>query len=253
MYFNPKKHLLSDTLLIVALLRLTGAALSGAVRFLIRKQSMMPDMKDSLIWYTQEISSAIVIIGSALIFIFVIRKVDRKIKVIPEDDRYEMARLQEEVYGKKNTMMPAEVVRKILILWSVILVSIQLMYEISSATYRKILLVLSEEYARENGMTGETYIGIYNLSHGFKYQGMMIALLLGVMVTAIFLDDKKMMFVTLFIAAGFMLSAAGIDMSSIRILGQDIGVVWSSAIFHFVETVGLITLAVYLRIRYSGV
>ena len=42
-------------------------------------------------------------------------------------------------------------------------------------------------------------------------------------------------------------------MASVNILNTQIGIVWTSVIFHFVETAGLLLLALYLRERYNGV
>ena len=50
-----------------------------------------------------------------------------------------------------------------------------------------------------------------------------------------------------------MISVAGLEMFTLSLLGRNYGIVWSSVIFHLMETVGLFALARYLRIRYHGV
>ena len=96
-------------------------------------------------------------------------------------------------------------------------------------------------------------MSIYNLTHGFKYQGMLIALLLGAMMTGIFLDDRALKITSIVIACLFMLSIAGPEMFTLSLMGRRYGIVWSSVIFNLMETVGLFALALYLRWRYNGV
>ena len=53
----------------------------------------------------------------------------------------------------------------------------------------------------------DAYTSLYNLSHSFKYQGMLIALLLGVIMTAIFLDDRTLKLVAILAASVYLLSS----------------------------------------------
>ena len=55
------------------------------------------------------------------------------------------------------------------------------------------------------------------------------------------------------ISAAFIAAFALLRMASVNILNTQIGIVWTSVIFHFVETAGLLLLALYLRERYNGV
>ncbi|MBQ7679873.1 MAG: hypothetical protein IJT34_08490, partial [Butyrivibrio sp.] len=129
----------------------------------------------------------------------------------------------------------------------------QAMYDVSSIVYRRFAVSLAEVMVDIQGETGSAYTEIYNLTHGFKYQGMLVALLLGAMVTAIFLDDRQMEGAVGLITLIYMISTIWIGMGTISLLGHSIGVVWSSVIFHVLETIGLITIARYLRLRYRGV
>ncbi len=130
---------------------------------------------------------------------------------------------------------------------------VQLMYEVFSEVYRHFVLDLYQAVVKYTGVTSDTYTSLYNLSHSFKYQGMLIALLLGVIMTAIFLDDKTLMLVTILAASIYLLSATGLEMMTLSVLGESVGIVWSSVIFHLIDTIGMIGLALYLRIKYHGV
>ncbi|MBQ3790349.1 MAG: hypothetical protein II800_05405 [Lachnospiraceae bacterium] len=253
MYFSPKKHILSDVIMEVALVRLTGAGLYGFLRLLLRKGGILPDLTDASIWRMQLIFSAVTLLISAAIFLRALRSIAQGLKAIPREDRQEMARLQEEVFGEENAALPAETIRRLLRIWLTILVGAQSMYDFSSVIYQRFLSHLTQFFLDTTGGTGEAYVSLYNLTHGFKYQGMLIALLLGAMMTGIFLDDRSLKITSIVIALLFMISVAGLEMFTLSLLGRNYGIVWSSVIFHLMETVGLFALARYLRIRYHGV
>ncbi|MCR4763843.1 MAG: hypothetical protein K5696_09965 [Lachnospiraceae bacterium] len=253
MYFSPKKHILSDVILQVAVIRLVGACSSGVMRIIMRRGGILPDMTDAAVWKMQTIMAVVTLALSAAIFIRAILMIGHNLKIVPKEDRQELARLQEEVFGEGNSALPAETIRRLLRIWLVILFGAQLMYDFSSEVYRRFAADLAQYFIDTTGGTGPIYVSIYNLTHGFKYQGMLIALLLGSMMTGIFLDDKALKSASVLIAALFMLSMAGVEMFTLRLGGENYGIIWSSVIFHLMQTVGLIGLALYLRIRYHGV
>ncbi|MBR5116774.1 MAG: hypothetical protein IK096_06885 [Lachnospiraceae bacterium] len=253
MHFSPKKHILSDVIMEVALVRLAGAGLYGIVRLLLRKGGVLPDMTDASIWKMQMAFSAITLLLSAVIFLRALYIISQGIKAIPREDRQEMAKLQEEVFGDHIAALPAETVRRLLRIWFTILVGAQSMYDFSSVIYQRFISRLTQFFVDTTGGTGEAYVSIYNLTHGFKYQGMLIALLLGAMMTGIFLDDRGLKITSIVIAGLFMVSVAGLEMFTLSLLGRNYGIVWSSVIFHLMETVGLFALAFYLRKRYHGI
>ncbi len=251
MYFSPRKHILSNVILSVTVIRFIGFTVSGIVRTVIRRGGVEPDMADDIIWRVQFVVAVLTLIASACVFVVQIRRINKYISVVPADDRLEMAALQEEYFGKDNSALNAEIIRKLLETWFVIFVGVQLMYEVFSEVYRHFALNLYRAVARSGGEYD--YTSLYNLSHSFKYQGMLIALLLGVIMTAIFLDDKTLKLVAILAASIYLLSSTGLEMVTLSVLGQDIGIVWSSVIFHLIDTLGMIGLALYLRKRYHGV
>ena len=46
------------------------------------------------------------------------------------------------------------------------------------------------DYSSVSDVTAEQFVAIYNNTHGFKYIGLLIALLIGVLMTGIFLNDR---------------------------------------------------------------
>ena len=235
MYFSPRKHILSDVIKLVALVRLAGAGLYGAVRLLLRRGGILPDMTDASIWKMQMGFSAVTLAISAVIFLKALHSISEGLKAIPREDRQEMAKLQEEVFGERNAALPAETIRRLLRIWFTILVGAQSMYDFSSVIYQRFISRLTQFFVDTTGGTGEAYVSIYNLTHGFKYQGMLIALLLGAMMTGIFLDDRSLKIASVAIAALFMISVAGLEMFTLSLLGKSYGIVWSSVIFHLME------------------
>ena len=253
MYFGPHKHILSKALLTVTAVKIVGDVISGAVRSIIRRGGLKPDMADTYVWRVQSAVAIIVLIISAFIFIRVLQKIKRSIAVIPEAERLEMARLQEETFGVRNAALNADTLRKLTELWFAILVGVQFMYEVFSEVYRHFALGLYTATVSQNEISGEAYTSLYNLSHGFKYQGLLVALILGVIMTAIFLDDATLKLTAILAASVYLLSSIVPEMTTLTIMGKSIGIVWSSVIFHILDTIGMAVFAIYLRIRYRGV
>ena len=253
MYFSPKKHILSNMLLFVAMLRLIAAAVSLAVRLIMRRGGILPDLADETLARMQLVPAAAVLLITALIFLTALIEIGRNLRVIPKEERQELARLQEETFGERNAALPAETVRKLLLIWLAILVGAQSMYDLSAEIYRRFVTGLARAFIDATGSTGSAYASFYNLSHGFKYQGMLIALLLGAAMTGIFLADRILIAAVVLVAGLFMISAAGMEMYTLPVMGRAYGIVWSSVIFHFMETIGLIAVACYLRVKYHGV
>ena len=235
------------------MIRFIGFVLSGSARTLVRRGGMLPDMADQMVWRIQSCIAMITIILSACVFIVALRKTRRYFELIPEEERADMAALQEEIFGSSLSNLNGEIIRKLLETWFVIFVGVQLMYEVFSEVYRLFALRLYDAIAESGKLMTDAYTSLYNLSHSFKYQGMLIALLLGVIMTAIFLDDKTLKLVAILAASVYLLSSTGLEMATFSVLGRDIGIVWSSVIFHVIDTVGMICLALYLRVRYHGI
>ena len=95
-------------------------------------------------------------------------------------------------------------------------------------------------------------VALYNGTHGFKYIGMFIAIILGILVTGIFLKDRFLWIFSAALTGIFMIAFVTLQMGTITIAGRDYGIVWTAVIFHLVQTIGILLLSVYLRRRYQG-
>jgi hypothetical protein len=101
-------------------------------------------------------------------------------------------------------------------------------------------------------MTDGTFVMLYNMTHGFKYLEILAAILLGVVMTGIFLNDRYLKLASLVILTLFLISFAVMQMQTVYLMGREVGIVWTSIIYHLTETLGIIFLSGYLNIRYKG-
>lgn len=251
MYFSKKTHLLSYAIMLSALIRLSGAVAESAVRFLIRKRSgLLPDMLDTVLWRVQEAGSVLQIILIVLVFFYTWKKLSRLMGLIDEDDHAELGRLQEEVLGEHLSTLSVRDIIKLIQIWAVVLVGGECVYCFTSLIYRRFTYELM--LVSMSGAEYTSFVSIYNMTHGFKYLEMMTALLFGVIVTAVFLDDRFLRIVSLMLAVLFLLAFGVFQMFTLSFSGREIGIVWTSVIFHFTETVGLFVFSVYLSRHYRG-
>jgi len=251
MYINPKRHLLSNALLISAIIRLGGSGLYALLRLLVRNTgSVLPDMLDSHIHLIQSVISMIQVVLVGYVLFHSYRKVRRMISLIPAEDRDDMGILQAEAFGKNTSSLSADAISRLLQIWMAILVGTQMIYDLSSQIYRNVLTQLIAVISADNN---QAMIALYNSTHGFKYLAMFIAIMLGIMMTGIFLNDQFLKIIALLLSLIFVVSFSFLRMTTVNILNTSIGVVWTSVIFHLIETVGIFVLAFYLRFRYKGV
>lgn len=251
MYFGKDKHFLSYTIMACAAIRLAGAIMEGACRMIVRSNnSLMPDMIDTILWRVQILSSIMQVTAIVLMFWFSLRKIRYYRSLIDEEEHDELGRLQEETLGKGLSALSVESILQLLQIWAVILIGAEGIYCISSIIYRRFTLelmiysLIGEQY--------DSFTSLYTVSHGFKYLEMLTAILLGVVMTGIFLKDKYLSISAVVVEVAFLLSLGLFQMQRINLMGRDIGIVWSSVIFHLTETVGLIALSLYLAKHYKG-
>ncbi len=252
MYINKKEHPLSRALMGTALVNITGTALSASSRLLFRNHSasLAPDMTDPDIWTFQMMVSAFQIAMTALIFARAWSRFIRYRRAVPKEDRYEMAKLQEELLDNYSTLSVYSL-GQLLQVWVAVLVGVRIIYEITSVIYRDFITSISSVYLSDPGMMS-TMVDLYNSTHGFKYIGVLTAIIMGIFTTGIFLKDKWLKLAACVISACFIIAFLILKMGSITILGHSIGVVWTSVIFHQMQTLGLLLLALYLSVRYDG-
>lgn len=120
--------------------------------------------------------------------------------------------------------------------------------------YRKFILQIGSLIGAERSSEiEEAVVAVYNGSHGFKYVGMFTAIILGIVVTAVFLKDKKLIMAAVMLTIIFMFAFAYVNMQTVTISGNQYGIVWTSVIFHALETLGLLVMGFYLKRWYVGI
>ena len=250
MYVNRKEHYLSNSLFWAAGIHV----MSDLALFLIRKyvpkaDASLPDISNTSVMIGQIAVAAIQVILMAIVFITAYDKIKKDMSVVEESDRLKMAVLQKEAMGNKVPALTGNSICRLLELWGAILVAVRMVYDICSLVYRRFIADLIDY---SDSITNEDFVTIYNNTHGFKYIGLLIALLLGSLMTGIFLNDKLIKVITMILMAFFLLSFVLLEMQTITFGGYRIGIVWTSVIFHLIETLGLVGLGLYLRKKYIG-
>lgn len=137
-------------------------------------------------------------------------------------------------------------IKPMLLIWGVILIGVRGIYEITSIIYTNTIKQIFEV------TTQEQYVYIYNSTHGFKYLGMMVAMILGTIMTGIMLKNKRLIFYSVLIMLYFIAAFTVLHMYTLKLdfIGKTYGIVWTSVIYHLSETVGLLLLSFHVRMRY---
>lgn len=253
MYLNTKNHFLSKSIMLAAIVKIVAAFCEGGIRLFMRKSTLLsPDMLDIYLWHSQIAISLLQIFVTALIFYLAYKKLNYYIKLFDRDDLKGMGELQKEYLGDNIASLSVSSVNRLLQLWAVIFVGAELIYVFTSIMYRKFIGMLMDALSLGEGMTDGTFIMLYNMTHGFKYLEILSAILLGVVMTGIFLNDRLLKLASTAILAVFLLSFAVLQMQTVYLMGREVGIVWTSIIYHATETIGLFILSLYLTKKYKG-
>ncbi len=251
MYFNKRTHLLSYSIMISSLVRLGGALTEGVIRRILKSDiSLAPDMLDTVLWRVQVAMSVVEIVCIALIFLYFSKKLFSYREKFDIDDQEELGRLQKEYLGEHLSSLSSLEIGHLLQMWAVILIGAEFIYCVTSAIYRKFIINLL--LLAVSGGQYTSFASIYNMTHGFKYLEMITAIVFGIIMTGISLEDRRLKIAALIITVIFLLSFGIFQMQTISFSGKDVGIVWVSVIFHLTETIGLFVLSVYLSKHYRG-
>lgn len=254
MYISVKKHILSRSILMVALVKIIAAFCEGLARIICKNLKVdQPDMMDITLWHVQLALSVIQIVIIVVIFYRAWAKLKHYMNLVPKEDQPGMGDLQKEVFGQKNiASLSVSSVNRLLQLWAVIFIGAELIYDFTSIMYRRFIGMLIDALSESDGMTDGTFVMLYNMTHGFKYLEILAAILLGVVMTGIFLNDRYLKLFSLVILVMFLLAFSVLQMQTVYLMGREIGIVWTSIIYHVTETIGLVALSVYLAKAYRG-
>lgn len=253
MYINVKSRILSKSIMLVALVKIVAACLEGIARIIFKKiNSSQPDMMDQALWHIQLALSVMQILAIGIIFYRSWSKLRHYMNLIPKEDQLGMGNLQKEVFGNNLASLSVSSVNRLIQLWAVIFIGAELIYDFTSIMYRRFIGMLLDVLEQGSAMTDGTFVMLYNMTHGFKYLEILAAILLGVVMTGIFLNDKYLKLFSLVILLMFLVAFAVLQMQTVYLMGREVGIVWTSIIYHVTETFGLVALSRYLTRAYKG-
>ncbi len=252
MYLNSKTHYLSHCLLITAMLNIAYMGLTAVFRFLFGDNTSVPDNINPLIYHSQLIMELITIALIFIIFYRAMKDLKSKIALIESDDYDNIASLQKEFMSDKLSTLRGESILQLLEIWGTILVVVQIMSIVANYQYKKLETILYDLIIIFLNGSPTYYNEVYNSSHGFKYICMFTALMLGISITGIFLNDKYIKLAFYVLVVFFLVSFVALEMITFYTSLKIISIVWTSVITHGLETIGLIILAIYLKNHYRG-
>lgn len=253
MYINKRKHILSNYILSIAVIRTIIAGSAVGFRFLLnRNQTLTPDMLNSASWMIQNLLAFLKIGLTVIIFFFYRRKMNHFLNIVPNSEQKEIALLQREYLSENISTLSMSSINRLLQLWTAIFIGAEVIYAFSSMMYRRFILVLVNSIFSLSLISANDFTTVYNMTHGFKYLEILIALILGVAVTGIFLNDTLLKISAVAVTVIFLTAFAVFQMQTVTFMGREIGIVWTSIIYHLIETAGLLLLSIYLAKRYKG-
>lgn len=112
--------------------------------------------------------------------------------------------------------------------------------------YQNVIDQLQHYYIGENMVTNEA-VSVYNSTHGFKYIGMITALIIGFFVTGVFLNDRKLMIFSAVMMVAFAIAFGMLQMFTLRFADRSIGIVWTGVIYHLNNSFVLYLFSHYIR------
>lgn len=210
------QQILGVFILLVSILNILEAATKTGIRLIINDATRVSNY--------QSIMSAIKLLFVVGIFVFCFLKM-------------------------KKLFFHSPHVMKLLYIWGIILIPIQIMYDISAIMYNRMLgivwLILNENYSINNDTF---YAMFYDSSHGFKYLGMFIAVIIGIIATGIILERRGLITVSMVLMALFVVSFFAINMKQVDIslFAISVGINMTALIFHLLMTVGLSALGIFI-------
>lgn len=253
MYLSKKEHIISGAVCITAIIRLAGEGANLIVRQVLNKSQLLaPDMFNQTLGNFNSVVAVIQLVLICSTFYIAYRRVCHIRGLLPKDDYIEIAKLQEDVAGDKISTLSSYSIVQLLEVWASILIGIQILYDVTSKSYQDFISQMYALIDFSDVNIASAFVSAYNNSHGFKYIGMYVAISLGIFVTGIFLRDVFLKVVAFIVLALFVLSFEVMQMNTIFFMDRSVGIVWTSVIYHFIQTVGLFVFSIYLGVKYKG-
>lgn len=129
-------------------------------------------------------------------------------------------------------------------IWGIVFVGVQIYYYLEMIFYDRIL----KDYFEL--ASGEAYTAFYASTHGFKYAPMFIGIMFGIAMTGIMLKDRYIKVTVLILSVLYLFFFGFQDMAFLSFRNTTVGIVLCSALFHSVQTAGMLLLGIYLKLKY---
>ncbi len=129
-------------------------------------------------------------------------------------------------------------------IWGIVFIGVQIYYYLEMIFYDRIL----EDYFEL--ASGEAYTAFYASTHGFKYAPMFVGIMFGIAMTGIMLKDRYIKIIVLVLSVLYLFFFGFQDMAFLSFRNTTVGIVLCSALFHAVQTVGMLLLGIYLKLKY---
>jgi len=131
-------------------------------------------------------------------------------------------------------------------IWGIVFVGVQIYYYLEMIFYDRIL----EDYF-ELVDAGEAYNAFYAGTHGFKYAPMFVGIMFGIAMTGIMLKDKFVIICALVLSVLYLFFFGFQDMAFLSFRNTTVGIVLCSALFHIIQSVGILLLGIFLKLKYK--
>lgn len=254
MFISKDKHILSHTMMIVAVVNFAVMLVNGFSRLVLgRFVGIAPDMLDETITRVQFWTTVVQFVITILVFFSAHRRIVRFRKIVPVEDEEEMMRLQREMIPDGISTLSMKSISCLVYIWAAILIGVQLIYELTSVAYRSIISQFFSILTIASKEDYLTFVSLYNATHGLKYLGMLIAINIGIFTSGLFLNDKFFKIFACLYTVSYMVAFLVLQQSTIVFAARAVGVVWTSVIFHVLQTVGIFVVAFYMKKKYRGI
>lgn len=252
MYLNTRKHYLSKSICLSSLISLLAQSMNALSRIYFKSNLSEPDMLNSSIFVFNMLVHVVVILLIFLIFSKNLKEMRNIMSIVLDDDVEKMGLLQKEIIPNDISTLKAAAIYQLMEIWAIILLFIQVMSLVSNYQYKSFVSKLYEIIPMQNYEQAVAFSGIYNSTHGFKYIGMFSALIIGIFVTAVFLKDRFLKVLSVITTFVFLMAFSIFQMITFDAQIKIISIVWTSVIYHGLETIGLLLFSFYLARHYKG-
>ncbi len=252
MYLNTRKHYLSKSICLSSVIGLLAQCLNALSRILFSSNLSEPDMLNSAIYAFNVSVQIIVILLIIIVFGRNLREMRHIMSIVLDDDVEKMGLLQKQYIPEGISTLKASSIYQLLEIWASILLFIQVMSMVSNYQYKRFVSELYRIIPMDSYEQAVEFSGIYNSTHGFKYIGMFSALIIGIFVSAVFLNDRFLKVLSVIATLVFLMAFTIFQMITFDTEIKIISIVWTSVIYHGLETIGLIVFSFYLAKHYKG-